>query len=440
MKRFTELLSGSAAVLFQVALTGWMFALSEINFDFVSMELNYVLLSAIMLAAYFVNTIIMRRGIPVPAFILIQLAFLAAGIFAFVRSVSIEPYEVRTVVINCIIYCLGFVVVTFLSWNPTNQNGILMRFDALAIMIVIMLVLDHVLFMPGASGALNMCYFCLVLTVLASVSLKSGALMGRGSAVEGNPALGRIMLIVVAGVMGLLGLLVIIYASSGVKSFSEFLLNIITVCVNAVKTALLYLYGLLERLVRWLTQFMKEQPMEAIGAESVGSINTEMPDEVAVNLPVWIYYILGAIAVAVLVYVLFRMRKLRTVKIRSHAVVVTKVRRESGLLKALKELWEKIKLELRFRWNCMRYRRSAAGLLVWCEKKTPEELSRRSDESGEKFLLRLGLSLGGEAESALAELAGLVERSFYSPESISVPTGLYKAIKKTKFKMQNTEP
>ena len=51
MKRLTEILSGSAAVLFQVALTGWMFSLSEINFEFVSMELNYIYLSLLMLAA-----------------------------------------------------------------------------------------------------------------------------------------------------------------------------------------------------------------------------------------------------------------------------------------------------------------------------------------------------------------------------------------------------
>ena len=60
MRRFTEILSGSAAMLFQVALTGWMFALSEINFDFVTMELNYILLSAVMLLGYYINMAVMR--------------------------------------------------------------------------------------------------------------------------------------------------------------------------------------------------------------------------------------------------------------------------------------------------------------------------------------------------------------------------------------------
>ncbi len=436
MKRFTELLSGSAAVLFQVALTGWMFALSEINFDFVTMELNYVLISAVMLCAYYLNMVMMRRGVPVPLFALAELLLVAVGIFAFVRAVRIEPYELRTVIVNCIIYCLGFAVAAFLSWNPTNQNGILMRFDALAIMIVVMLVLDHVLVMPGARGCLNMCYVCLVLTILSAVSIKSGALAGRGSAVEGNGALGRVLLFILAGIMGLLGLLVIIYAASGVKSFSQFLLNIIKVCINAVKTVIVYLYSLLERLVQWLSQFAKDEPMEPLGIQQfAGNVETEAMEEVAVSIPVWIYYVIAAIAAAAVIYMIFRLRKLRTVKIQSHAVVITKVRRESGLMKALRELWEKLKTELRFRWNCLRYRRSPAGLLVWCEKKSPEDLRRHTDESGEKYLLRLGCSLGGEAEKVLLELAELVERSFYSRETTLVPPGLYKAVKKTKFKL-----
>lgn len=439
MKRFTELLSGSAAVLFQVAMTGWMFALSEINFDFEYMGLNYVLLSAVMLLAYYLNIVIMRRGVPVPVFAVVQLVFVAAGIFAFINAAELVPYTLRTVIINCIVYCLGFAVAAFLAWTPTNQNGILIRFDALALMIVVLLVLDHVLFIPGADGALGMCVFCLVVTLLASISLKSGALAGRGSAVQGNPALGRIMLFVVFGIIALLAVLVVIYAASGVKSFSEFLLNIITVCITAVKAVLIYLYGLFERFVLWLAQFMKDAPMEAVGAGETVTVGPEISEEVEGEMPGWIYYALGGIGLAALGFIIFKLRKLTAVKVRSHAAVITTVRRESGLKKALKELWLKIKTELSFRYNCLRYRRSAPGLLAWCEKKAAGELSRAVDESGERFLLRLGSVLGGESGEALAELAALVERSFYSPCPATVPTPLYKKVRKTEFKAKKTE-
>jgi len=434
MKRFTEYLSGSAAVLFQVALTGWMFALSEINFDFVSMELNYVLLSAVMLGAYYLNSILMRRGLSVPVFVLLQLLMLAVGIFAFVKSVHTQPYELRTVIINCIVYCLGFAVTIYLSWSPTNQNGVLLRFDALAIMIVIMLVLDHILVMPGARGCLSMCFVTLILTILSAVSLRSGALLGRGSAVEGSPAFGRIMLIVVAAVMALLAMMVIIFAAGEVKHFSDFLLNIITVIFSAVKTALLWLYSIVERFVLWLTQFMKDAPMESLGAESMGAMPEVPVEEGDISLPRWLYAIPATIVAAALAYVVFRLRKLRAVTIRSRSRMITRARRESGLVEALQALWAKMREEIIFRWKSILYRHSSAGLLLWCEKKCPQELARSIGESGEFFLLRLGKSIGGEGESHLAALAKLVELSFYSRKPATVPAELYKSIKKLKFK------
>lgn len=437
MKRFTEILSGSAAVLFQVALTGWMFALSKINFDFVSMELNYVILSAVLLCAYYLNLIIMRRSMPVPLFIIIEIAMVAVGVFTFVRCIETDPYELRTVIINCIVYCLGFFVAAFISWSPTNQNGVLLRFDALAIMTLVLLVLDHFIGMPAARGCLNMCYVSLVLTLISAISIKSGALLGRGRAVEGNGALGRILLFILVGIMGLIAFLAIIYASSGVKSFSEFLLNVIKTCLNALKTAFLYLYGLLERFVLWLSQFAKDVEMEAVGAQpGVRNPNYEEVQQLDISVPGWIYAVLIGIAVAALLYLLLRLRKLKTVKISSRKAVLTKVRRQSGLAEALRELWKKLSEAMLFRWNCLRHRKSPAGLLAWCEKKSPEEIRRQSGESGEAYLLRIGRFLGAESETNFARLATLVEQSFYSNSYSEVPPELYKALKKTKFRIK----
>lgn len=436
MKRFTEILSGSAAVLFQVALTGWMFALSKINFNFISMELNYFVLSAVLLCAYYLDLIMMRKGVAAPVFVIAEIAMVAAGIFVFVRCMHTEPYQLRTVIINCIVYCLGFAVVAFISWNPTNQNGILLRFDALAIMSIIILVLDYFIGMPAAKGCLNMCYVSLALTLLSAISIKSGSLAGRGSAVEGNGALGRILLAVLAGIMGLIALLAVIYASSGVKSFSEFLLSLIKTCLNALKTAFLYLYGLLERFVLWLSQFAEEVEMEPIGEQlGVGGAVSEENIQMDVSIPGWIYALLVILAVGALVYILFRLRKLKTVKISSRPAAVTKVQRQSGLADALRALWKKLEDALIFKWNCLRYRRSPAGLLAWCEKKGREELARLKGESGEVYLLRIGAVIGGESGDALAALAGAVERSFYSPQSESVSKELFRAVRKVKFKV-----
>ncbi|MBE7016887.1 MAG: hypothetical protein E7420_01830 [Ruminococcaceae bacterium] len=436
MKRFTEILSGSAAVLFQVALTGWMFALSRINFDFITMELNYFILSAVLLCAYYLNLIIMRKSVPAPVFVIIEIAMVTAGVFAFIHSIETEPYQLRTVIINCIVYCLGFAVAAFISWNPTNQNGILLRFDALAIMIVITLVLDYFIGMPAAQGCLNMCYVSLALTLVSAVSIKSGALSGRGSAVEGNGALGRILLIVLAGIMALIALLALIYASSGVKSFSEFLLSLVKTCLNALKSAFLFLYGLLEKFVHWLSQFAKDVEMEATGMPTgVGNPDIEQVQQIDISVPGWIYAVLIAIAAAALIFLLLKLRKLRTVRIRTRAVPVTKVQRQSGLAAALKELWIKLRNAIVFRWNCLRFRRSPAGLLAWCEKRGKEEFARLEGESGEVYLLRIAQLIGGESGKALSTLACAVERSFYSPRSEGVSKELFRAVRKVKFKL-----
>lgn len=434
MRRFTEYLSGAAVVLFQVALTGWMFVLSEVNFDFSHMKLNYIQLSALMLAAYALNLIMLRRGVSVPVYAAVQVFVVAGGVFVFIRAAEMEPFVLRTLVINCIVYCIGFVVTAMVAWVPTDQNGMVRRFDILAAMIALMLVLDHLLGFPGADGAVGMCCFSLLLTLLASVSLKSGALAGRGSAVHGNPVFGRILLFAVFGLIALIALLVLLYAASGIGSFSEFLIGILTACFEGIKAAFRMIVRLLDRLAQWLSQFSDDTSMEPLEMEGMGSLTLPPMEETEIVMPVWIYYLLAAAVFAVIAFVVFRLRKLRAAKIRPRVAVIVEARRESGLKAALRDFWKMLYGEMRFRFQCLRYRRSSAGLLVWCEKRAPEELRRSDNESGECFLRRLGKALGEGAEQTLAELACFVERSFYSPIPVEIPSELYKRVKRIEFK------
>lgn len=441
MKRFTEILSGSAAMLFQVALAGWMFCLSEINLDFNVMSLNYLWLSTALLLAYFINRLLLRRGLPVPVFVALQIVFIAAGAVLFTKSIYIEPYYTRTLVFNCIFYCIGYIVAAFIAWSPTNETGLLLRFDGLAVMLIIVLVLDELLFMPAADGSALMCAVALAVTLLAAISMKAGSLRGRGSAVQGNPALGRIMMAVVFIVMALLAALVVLYATSGMKSFTEFALEVINTCAEAVKAALLWIYRQIEGFMLWLSQFFDPGEMEAIGAEQQGGLAPpDAAEEEVGPVPSWLYYVLAGLGAALLGYIVFRLRHVRVGKLHiRRAVVLTELRRESGLKKALAELWAKLISALRFKWNCLSRRRTAPGLLVWCERKVDASLRRKADESGESFLRRAGQSYGDELGKALDELALLVERSFYSPRPAAVPAELYKTIKRGKFKIEKPD-
>ena len=87
MKRGASYLGGAAAVLLLVAVCGWLFCLSKINFDYTVMRINFVWLCLGALFAYAVNCVLLRRGVPVPLFACVQVLLAAGAAFAvyFIR-------------------------------------------------------------------------------------------------------------------------------------------------------------------------------------------------------------------------------------------------------------------------------------------------------------------------------------------------------------------
>ena len=189
MKRFTELLSGSSVMLFHAALTGWIFCLSKINTDFEAMSLNYLPLCAALLLAYYLDRLMLHMGVPVPVFAVAQIVFVGLSAWMFTKCIYILPFKTGAVVMNCIIYCMGFLIACYVAWMPTNENGVLMRFDALAVMLIILLVLDHVLVLPAAGGATAMCGVCMALMLASGISMRSGRLSLNRARMPSIPAI-----------------------------------------------------------------------------------------------------------------------------------------------------------------------------------------------------------------------------------------------------------
>lgn len=441
MKRFTELLSGSTVMLFHAALTGWMFCLSKINTDFEAMSLNYLPLCAALLLAYYLDRLMLHRGVPVPLFAVAQMVFIGLSAWLFTKCIYILPFKAGTVVMNCIIYCLGFLVACYCAWMPTNENGVLMRFDALAVMLIILLVLDHVLSLPAAGGATAMCGVCMLLTLTSSVSMRSGRLSGRGSAVQGDPAVGKILLAVVLAVMAGLAALLAAFASSGMKSFFGFIISTGKKCINALFAALVWLYGLLERFMLWLSQFASDEPMGPIeNPQMGGAVDPDISGGELATIPSWIYPVLIAIACAIIIFFIFRLRHVRVGRVHYVSTGVRIQKRRSGWKKAMLELLNRLKSAVLFRWRCLRWRKTAPALLVRCERRVEKEYSRQAGESGESFLRRLsGCDYAPELSAALKSLADCVERSFYSPKPVAVPADVYKTIRRGKFKTEKTD-
>lgn len=166
MKRSTMILNGSSAVIFQVALTAWMFCLSSINFDFEALGLSFLHICAVPLILYYINFFLLERTVPIPVYIVTQLAFLALGIFLFIKTTVIDPLVLRTMIINGIIYATAFITAAFVAWDPVHTTGLLLRFDFLAIMMILLLLLDNIRVLPAFSSTAAMCGSALVFTLL----------------------------------------------------------------------------------------------------------------------------------------------------------------------------------------------------------------------------------------------------------------------------------
>lgn len=434
MKRSTEIISGSAIVLFHVALTAWLFCLGKLNNDYSEMSLNCLALAAVLLPAYYADRLLLQKGVPVPVFAAVKAAFVALGIWVFTKSVYLEPWSGFSAVIIGVIYCIGFVVCAYLAWMPANENGVLLRFDALVAMLLIMLVLNELLVLPAAEETIMVCALCLCFMLVASISLRSGHLAGRGRAVQGAPVAGRVMLVAALAAVALLAAVVVACATSGVRSFTGLCLEVINRIISAVKAVLLWLYGLLESFMRWLSQFASDEPMESIGTgQVVGNVDYTPMEDVG-SLPGWIVPALIVLAIAVLIFAVFRLRHVKMGRVRTASARVSLQKRESGLKKAIFGLLARIVSAITYRWNCLRWRNTAPGLLAYCEKHVPAKAGRKSDESGEAFLRRLAeRDCGLELAGALLELAVLVERAFYSPAPAAVPAELCRKIRRGKF-------
>lgn len=434
MKRSTELLMGSAMMLSYTAFTGWMFCLSKIQNECTFMELKLPWLAVFLLAVYYVNYILAAKGLSLSVYTGLQLVFAAAGTFVCVHSAALDPGGTGTKVVISIIYACEVFASAFLAMEPVKPKGLVLAFDIVVILAVILLLFDHFIQLLTVRSVLVMCFVSISLTLVALIASRVEREDSSG-AVKGDPSAGRLLILGVFIVMAAVTVLIALFASDGVRSISQACLTALNWCVGAVKAAASFLLDLIEKLIMLLPS-SDEMPVdiEMSGAAMGGGDVIYETGEV--HLPAYVGYIAGAVLVAVVIYVLFRLRRERAAR---RTVVRRRVRRvpavrESGMGDALRRLFRAMSRALRYKVNCLRCRKTAPGLLAWCERRTRKTQRRRESESGEQFLLRLSRGeLSDEQRQALSILAGLVERSFYSPRQAAVPPEIYKTVRSCRF-------
>jgi hypothetical protein len=334
-----------------------------------------------------------------------------------------------------ILYAIGVVVTAMVASEAPGQNGLITCFEIVVVMAVILLLLDHTLDFDATKSALLLLLAAGAMSLLGLIADRVQREDTTG-AVKGSPIVGRVIIAVIVAVVTAFAVLLAVFALDGMHSLSQACLAAINWCINAIKTAAAFVLHVIERILLWLSQFADDEPIEAVemgtGVDSTAGIY----DDVQMSLPPWLGYAAAALVVALVAYVLFRMRREH---MRKRRVVRKKRRsthsvRQSGFADTLKRLVARLKQAIIYRYHCLRYRKTAAGMLAWCERRAAKTSRRGSDESGEQFLRRLsGGEHSAEQSRALKNLAELVEQSFYSTASPTVPAEVYKAVRSCKF-------
>ncbi|MCD8192402.1 MAG: hypothetical protein LUD55_06395 [Oscillospiraceae bacterium] len=435
MKLSTRIVSGIASGLFLTAVLGWLVCLSHINNHAEVLALNYPLLAAVIAAAFLLDLLMVEKNIPAPLYITAQLVFGAAAVWSFTAAFTmIEPYKLGTVIIFSAFWCVFVISMAFVASMPSTRSAMTGRFDILALMLVVLFVLDKLVTLSNAVQAELMCGAALAVCVMALVSDSVGRVGVRGSA-KGAGAAGRLMLAAAAAVIAALAAGVYFLASGRVHSLTELIKSAALACWGGIKAAAAWLWQMFDRFMTWLVSFVDPMEMEAVGGstETASDVAVDMSG-MDVSVPWYFYAVLIAVAVALIIFIIWKLRGLRVGRAAKPRRRAASAKRDSLFASTLSSLLDNWRAALRYRVNCVRLRRTAPGLLALCERRAPAQAKRRSGESGERFLTRLAASRPDDtSRAALTELAELVERAFYAPAPAAVPAELYKAVRAIRF-------
>lgn len=432
-KNSAELVTGTASAIFFAAVLGWLFSLSEFNNGFQSMELRILPLALLLVVEYYVNYILLKKGVNAAVFVLLQIALIAVGTLLLCRCwVVLEPRKTGTVTFLAAVFGTMQAAMAYFAYEPVKRNGLLLRFDLTVVMILIVLFAAEFRDLSALNCALTVCGIAMAAILLALITDQAGQASGA-SAVRGSRSLGPIMVAAVLAVVAGLTALTITLFAGGARAVSSAL-------VGGGKTLLAWggrgvraIYGVMERVMQWLSRFVKEPDAADLVAMGGGG-GTELSGEEILPrnwLPSWAGKAALLLVVAAVVVLLIRIcgktarRTLRTEQTENNPA-----RRINGLSSALKTVFSRWRQKEMYYVDRIKLRNTAPGLLLRCERRVPKPLRRRAGESGEAFLRRLGECCG---EPALATLADALERSFYARSGEAVSEELSREIKKIKF-------
>ena len=302
----------------------------------------------------------------------------------------------------------------------------------MVVLLIVLLLIDNLLVLMLVQPVMYTCFAAIALSLFSLVSQR--AEQGKTEKNSSSPLAGRVLVAALLFLILLIAFGLVSIAASGTQSLSQALFELIKWLGTGLKTLGSTIMNALERFLTWLVSFLPEENFDTLEDSFEPSTMEGTYKSPGIPIPKWVWYILGALGALGLLRFFLSMLKERVGEEKAPAYTVPRSTRSGTLLSGLKELFSLLRGKLLFRITCIRGRKTAPGLLLWCEKHAPKDARRKQGESGSAFLLRLSQRNLPEVHSAaLRELAGLVEKYFYSPASISLSPELYRLVRKIKF-------
>ncbi len=423
MKKSVAFIYAAARVLFSAAVFYWFVIYMLIVAESESFSLSVAYPLAGYAAVYIAGQFAASKELAFWPYAAIAAAVTAAGLAATELGISVAPENVKLRVFIGFAYAVASGLIASAAVKEIKTERLTIRFDVSVVLCAAMLLTQRYLPRPETATSVALLVAAMAVIVVALTLMRS-----KDNASAAGLA-GKAVPFVLIALSGLVTYVLYVLGSGGAKSIADAIVSGIKAVWGAITAALAFLWGLWTSFCSWIASLLpageaKPQPENTVRPDQQIPDVSE-PSEFAVII-MYVMTALLIIAAVAGIYLALKNIRFRRKNI-SRRTNRTAVRTGgSGSLKeALSRLWARIV----YKFTCIRYRNTAAGLLAWCESKAPKGQEKVQGESGAHFLRRLSVSLAAPDAEALDQLASVVEQSFYSKKAPAVGPELCKRVR-----------
>ena len=423
MSRTAEYMSGLTMVYCCAAMAVWMLSLLPVNASGAALTLRLFPVILLPGVFYLLNAGLMERKVHLSLLLILDILLGAACFALFWTGLTITPEMPVTRLAFTVLFLLSLGAALYIAWDPVRSGTVIGCFDWMVVLLIVYLAMQkqNLTLLPVQVPAL--CAFAMALSFVTMIRIRLDRTGASGASV-GNAGAGRILFAVLIVLIAGAAVLIAFAASGMLHGLSTAVWAAASAAGSAALLLIGQLYRLLEAAVLWLLQWLPGGEIEGDGSETAAAEETSASAEMAAGaVPMWFYVLIAVLAAALVLFLLYRLRRIRMDK-RTGTQREADAVRTGGLKQALLLWIAAVRARVTLMMHYRRKKKTPAGMLFWCERHFRRSCPRRAGESGEAYLRRLADAPAGEAAAEpLRELADRIERAFYAPEGADAAAG-----------------